>query len=214
MRALIALVAMLALAGCGMTTKPVDLGRAGQGQIVSAGKPIVIEEVRDARNFSRLPDSDTPRIDPDYIKQLGEAGRAKVIAGQPHGPMLLVASHDRTVMDETRAVLADALLERGYRLVDAADAPADAPRLKVAVTEFWCYMPFNFGRALTWTQQMKAWVAADITITSQEGSRTIGVKGYGAHIVQTTGERNIAQTFEMATADFSKDLGSKLFTSM
>jgi hypothetical protein len=215
MRKWMALAAMLALSGCSLTLKPVELSRAKQELVVpAAGKPIVIETITDAREFSKLPDSSTPRIDPDYLRQLGEAGRNRVIAGSPHGPVMLVAAHDRTVMDETRDLLADALKQRGYRVVDAADAPAGTPRMSVQVKEFWCYIPFNFGRALTWTQQMKAWVAADITITNQEGSRTISVKGYGAHIVQTGTERNIAQAYDLAMTDFDKDLGSKLFTSM
>lgn len=214
MRIWMALAAMLALSGCSLTLKPVELDRARQGQVVSAGKPVVIEEIRDARDFSKLPDSGTARIDVDYLKQLGEAGRARVIAGSPHGPVMLVAAHERTVMDETRDLLVGALSERGYRVVDAADAPAGTPRMSVQIQEFWCYIPFNFGRALTWTQQMKAWVAADITIASPEGNRTIRVKGYGAHIVQTGTERNVAQAYDLAMTDFEKDLGSKLFTSM
>lgn len=214
MRIWITLAAVLALSGCSLTLKPVELSRAKQDEVVSAGKPIVIVQINDARDFSHLPDSGTERIDRDYAKQLGEAGRARVIAGSPHGPVMLVAAHDRTVMDETRDVLVEALSERGYRVVNAADAPAGAPRMSVQIREFWCYIPFNFGRALTWTQQMKAWVAADITITGSEGSRTISVKGYGAHIVQTGSDRNIAQAYDMAMADFEKDLGSKLFTSM
>lgn len=216
MRGLIALIAMLALAGCSMATKPVDLAKARQGQveIVPTGKPIVITEITDARDFSRLPDDDGPRVDPDYLKQLGETGRVKVISGAPHGPLMWVAAHDRSVMDEMRTLLAGSLMQRGYRVVDAAEAPADAPRIKVTITEFWCYVPMNFGRALTWTLQMKAWVAADIVIATERESRTIAVKGYAAHITQAGGERNIAQAFDMAMTDFDRDLGAKLFTSM
>lgn len=213
---MIALFAMLALAGCSMATKPVDLAKARQGQpqLVAAGKPVVIAEIIDARDFSKLPDDDTPRVDPDYLRRLGEAGQAKVISGAPRAPLIWVAAHDRTVMDEMRTLLVSSLMERGYRVVDAADAPADAPRMNVTIREFWCYSPISFGRALTWTLQMKAWVAADIGITTQGENRTISVKGYGAHITQAGGERNIAQAYDMAMTDFSKDLGSKLFTSM
>lgn len=214
MRIWMALVAMLALSGCSLTLKPVALSRATQGQTVSMGKPIVIDEISDARDFSKLPDSSTARIDRDYARQLGEAGRSRVIAGSPYGPVMMVAAHDRTVMDETRDLLVRALSERGYHVVEAADAPEGTPRISAQVKEFWCYTPFNFGRALTWTQQMKAWVAADITVTKPEGRRTISVQGYGAHIVQTGTERNIAQAYEIAASDFDKDLGSKLFTSM
>lgn len=216
MRTAIGLLAMLVLAGCSMTTKPVDLTRSRetQAEIAPAGKPIVIVDITDARDFSRLPDDNTPRVDPDYSRQLGEAGRAKVISGASKGPLMWVAAHDRTVMDEMRTLLVTSLTQRGYHVVDAADAPAEAPRMKVTVKEFWCYTPMSFGRALTWTLQMKAWVAADIAIANQGGSRTISVNGYGAHITQAGGERNIAQAFDMAMTDFSKDLGSKLFTSM
>jgi hypothetical protein len=205
---------VLALTGCGMTTKPVELAREGQEQIVSASKPVVIDEITDARDFAALPDDDGPRVVPEYLKQLGENARFNVIGGQPHAMWVFVAAHERTVMDETRTLLTEALQARGYRVVKAAEAPADAPHMKVTIKEFWCYVPMNFGRMLTWTQQMKAWVAIDIAITSPQGTRTISVKGYGAHIVQTWTEHNVAQAYDLAMTDFDRDLGSKLFTSM
>jgi len=64
---------------------------------------------------------------------------------------------------------------------------------RVRVLTVKSYMPFSFGRSLTWTMQLKAWVATDVTIKSPELEREFSVNGYGAHIVQVYSLENIQQ---------------------
>ncbi|WP_157971458.1 hypothetical protein [Dyella sp. C9] len=214
MRKGVLLFGLFLLTGCGLKTRPVNLDIPAEGAVTSETRMIVIDDIVDARDFNTLPESSGSRLETGVIRQLGESGRARAIAGQPVGPLVSVVANDRTVRDEVRALITAAMNDRGYSVVANTDAPPGAPRLRVTIREFWCYMPFNFGRALTWTQQLKAWITTDISITTESGTRSISVSGYGANIIQVNSERNVAETYGFAMADYRKSLGSRLFTSM
>lgn len=209
MKEVFAALALLALTGCALKTQTVRLDVPTHDRVVGNLKPIVIESIVDLRDFQTIPENAGPRLDPKIAAQLGTEGRAKAISGMPRGPLVTLVDQG-TVADAMRNTVTGALRARGYEVVPAEQAPADAPRVTVKVTEFWSYMPFNFGRSLSWTMQLKAWVATDVTIKSPELERGFSVSGYGAHIVQVYSLENIQQAYGIAVADYAEKLDAKL----
>lgn len=205
---------LLALAGCStLHTKPAHLLLPTPDRVSGDLKPIVIDSVVDARDFSTTPDASGPRLAPSTAQQLGEHGRATAIYGMGHGVFVTVLDQG-TVADEVRDLVTGVLKDKGYKVVSNDQAPATSPHLKVKVTEFWSYLPFNFGRALTYTQQMKAWVATDVTVQTDGITREFSVSGYGANIIQRYSEENIQETYGTAMAEYSRNLDSKLTNSL
>lgn len=213
MNKLILFAAVLALGGCSLKTQTVRLDPPNADRVVSTLKPAVIEEITDARDFASVPEASGPRLDPAIAQALGAEGRAKAISGMPRGPLVTV-SQDGPVTESIRAELAASLRSHGYEVVSAAQAPADAPRVSAVVREFWAYMPFNFGRSLTWTMQLKAWVTTDITVKSATQERQFTINGEGAHIVQSYKPENIKEALDIALVDYRKKLDAKLFGSL
>jgi uncharacterized lipoprotein YajG len=213
MRKIVLALIVSALAGCSLNTQLMHLAPPASDRVVGALKPVVIESITDDRDFATVPEANGPRLDPSITAELGAERRAKAVSGFPRGGKVILLD-DRTVSDAVREVVVASLHSRGYDVVAAADAPADAPRLKIKVTEFWSYLPANFGRALTWTMQLKAWVATDITVKTPTLEREFTVKGYGAHIVQAYKIENVRQAYDLALGDYQQNLDSKIFNAL
>lgn len=212
MKNVLAMLVLLALTGCALKTQTVALDVPPGDRVVGALKPVVIESVVDARDFMTTPEYSAPRLEARIREQLGPERRAKAIAGMPRGPLVTLV--DEGVTDTVRAAVEGVLRTRGYQVVPAAEAPPSAPRVSVKVTEFWSYMPFNFGRVLSWTQQMKAWVATDVIIHSAGLERAFSVGGYGAHIVQMYSPENIQKAYRIALTDYTGKLEAKLIAPL
>jgi hypothetical protein len=213
MRNVLFALSVLALTGCGLNAQFMHLTPPSSDRVVGVLKPVVIESVTDERDFGSIPEGNGPRLDPEITAELGAEKRAKAVSGFPRGGKVILLD-DKTVPDAIREVIVASLHSRGYDAVTAADAPADAPRINVKVTEFWAYMPFNFGRSLVWSNQLKAWVTTDITIKTPTLEREFTVKGYGAHIVQAYKIENVQQGYGLALSDYQQNLESKIFNSL
>lgn len=201
---------LLVLTGCSLKTQMVYLDAPSPDRVKGELKPAVIEEITDARDFFTIPEASYPRLDSKIAEELGDEGRAKAVAGFPRMHLVTLNS-DGPVTETIRNEIAATLLSHGYEVVSPGEAPADAPRIRVVVKEFWSYMPNSFGRVLTWTQQLKAWITTDVTVRTQTLEREFTIDGYGAHIVQTgyTPE-NIKKALDLALADYRAKLDAKL----
>lgn len=212
-RALIA-AAMMWLAGCAVQTKPVHLQLPEADRVSGDLKPMVIDSITDVRNLSQGPDGDGRRLQPTVVTQLGEKTKMAIGAVNSHARWTWVLADNQTVADQMELLVGQVLAEHGYHAIPAAGAPADAPHMSIKVTEFWLQQPFNVGRVLTWTQQMKAWVATDVQVTTAGRTRSFHVSGKGANIVQQLSDENVRETYESAMSDYARNLGAKLFSSI
>jgi hypothetical protein len=206
------LLILLALCGWGLNTQFVHLSPPISDRVVGELKPIVIDSISDDRNFETIPEGNQPRINSATVGKLGPERLTRTVSGFPHGGKVILLD-DKTVPDLMLEIITAALHSKGYEVVPSSQAPSDAPHLQIKVTEFWAYLPFSFGRSLTWTMQLKAWVATDITIKTQTLEREFTIKGYGAHIVQAYKIENVQQAYDLALADYQSNLDSKLSNS-
>lgn len=206
---LIVWVGALLLAGCALQVKPVHLQLPEAGAVSGDLKPIVLDSVIDARDFNALPDSKGPRLKKSIAQELGDDGRAGAIFGTPGAPLVSVLAGKATVANQMSEIIGQALRECGYQIVEQGNADGGVPHMSVRVTEFWAYTPFNLGRAITWTMQIKAWIGTDIAIKADGGERKFTVSGTGANIAQVYSEENIRETYVKAISEYVANFKSK-----
>jgi hypothetical protein len=202
-------VGTVLLAGCALQVKPVHLQLPEAGAVPGDLKPIVLDPVVDVRDFEALPDSKGPRLKKSIIQELGDDGRAGAIFGTPASPLVSVLADRGTVANQMNEIISQALRECGYQVVDRARAADGVPHMSVRVTEFWAYVPFNLGRAITWTMQIKAWIGTDIAIKGDGAERKFTVSGVGANIAQVYSEENIRESYAKAIGEYVVNFKSK-----
>ncbi|WP_266156484.1 hypothetical protein [Dyella silvatica] len=207
-------VAAVLLGGCGFNAKTIQLPLPSANVASTELKPIILDSVADARDFTKLPDASEPRVSKSVIQQLGSSGRAAVIFGIPDVSLVFLLADNKTVAAQMSDIVGLVLRERGYYMVEPAKAPGDAPHISMRVTEFWAYPPSNLGRSLTFTRQIKAWVSTDITIKAKGIEQTFAVHGSGANIANNYNEENISETYSKAIDEYTSSLRSKLPASL
>ncbi|KAF1008543.1 MAG: hypothetical protein GAK28_00964 [Luteibacter sp.] len=194
------------LGGCGIHRTTVRLAPPETLAQPDAQK-VVIGDIRDQRDFLITPDSHGDRLDKATRDELGEAGRASVVGGAVR--FVYDLPKGERVEDVVKALLVSGLQNAGYRVVKADDADAATPVVSADIKEFWCYMPFNFGRALTWTMQLRTWVDTAVTFKGPQGERSFVVSGRGGNISQFLSEENIQQAYQPAFEEYIRAFRQK-----
>ncbi|MGN6480443.1 hypothetical protein [Luteibacter sp.] len=199
-------VAAMLLAGCSLHANSVRMDPPSVA-IPTESKPVVIGSVYDKRDMALLPESSRERVSLATSGELGKAGVASSVAGG--GKFIWTLTDNDTVTDWVRDLVITGLRQNGFRAVKASEAAPGTPVIDIDVNEFWAYIPFNFGRSLTYTQQMKAWIATTVHLNSGAEPASFKVRGEGAHIVQIFSEENVRQAYELASDDYLKNFQRK-----
>lgn len=196
--------ALAVLSGCATSRSrlPLDVPAPGSA-VVSGGKPIVIDAVRDARTFEADPDDpSTPSLKKGASYRLDADQRKQAIArkrggfGHAFGDILLQSGNVESL---TRELVTNALASRGYSVLPADAAPADAPHLTVDIRQFWAW--FTPGM---WSASIEARVETLLNINGAQGNRTLDVKGYGYNAIQVARDANWQLAYERAFKDYLK----------
>lgn len=183
------LVALL-LVGCGVKRQTVQLTPPDLHVNPESGPPIVVGQVRDARQPA---------------EGLAGADPTKNVGGVLRAGSGIAVDLDESVSTQMRQLVTQALRSLGYRVVANNSAPASAPRVAVNVTAFSVVMPINFLRAMTYTQKMIADVSTSVTVSGHQSPQSFIVKGHGENIYQFVTQENWEVTLNRAIADFSKN---------
>lgn len=153
---------------------------------------------------------------PGFLKSLGPEKTAALIYGvgdESKGYAVLLPD-GQSVANLTRGLVAGIFEAKGYTVYrDGADHQ-DIPHVGVCVTQFYLNQPFNFLRAPTWTQQMKASIITDGTVSTPHGIRTFTVSGHGANIVQSDKDVNYQETYAAAMDDYTRDCNTQVFGNL
>jgi hypothetical protein len=189
------LFACIAVAGCGLQRQIVHVN-VHPVRVAPAGAPqAFIGTVTDARG----PATDIVLDSSDQARNVGGIGRGD------HGTA--VDLEDGTVADKMRQMIAAALQDAGYQVASDSNA---AMRVDAKITEFKVVVPFQFWRAAFYNARMLADISAEITITTDTGTRTFVVTGHGYNVYQRIVPENWQIALDKATADFNKNLGERL----
>lgn len=188
------LFALLALAGCGVRQTVVRPILPAASALNTAGKPMVIDVVTDARPPAALPmDADT---------------RSRNVGAQGHaGSGFELQLADASVVDTMRQLVGIVFGNAGYRV--ATDAP-DATHVTVTITRFDVAAPFQFWRSVAWSPKMLAHVDAVVQTQSPSGRATYNVQGYGSNVFQRMSADNWEVALNRAIDDFARKLHAQL----
>lgn len=204
-RGFAACAVLLLMSGCATTRSEMRLAVPASGSaVVSGGRPLVIDSVRDVRTFEADPrDPSTPSLKKGAKYALTAVGRKQAIArkrggfGHAFGDILLPP--DQSVESLTRQLLTNAFAAHGYSVVDAAEAPANATHVSADIQQFWAWFTPGF-----WSATIEAHVKTLLTVVSPEGQRKLTVTGYGRNSVQTGREANWQLAYQRAFEDYLK----------
>lgn len=202
-----AIVALsMMLGGCGIDRTVVRL-TPPDVQAEPDAQKIVIGTIRDRRDFLTTPDSFGERLNKTTRDTLGESGRATVVGGNVR--FIFELPHGERVEDVVAELLRSGLQGAGYRVVKAEEADAGTAVASADIDEFWCYMPTNTVRMLTWTTQFRAWIDTTVTVKSAQGEKRFVVSARGGNIAQVFSVENIEQTYEPTFDDYLKQFHRK-----
>ncbi|MBB3228849.1 hypothetical protein FHW69_003494 [Luteibacter sp. Sphag1AF] len=210
-RTVVVTLVLAGLAGCGLHTTRMAMNPPVADQ-PGGGRNVVIAEVTDGRAFATLPESSRERLDASAQAELGVPGRSAAIGG--NGNFIVMLKQGDSVQDWVRDLVTTGLRKNGYIVVPKTSAPAGTPTISVKVEEFWTYVPVNFGRALTWTNQMKAWIQTRIEIQGQAEPAVVTVSGTGAHIIQMFSEQNVRESYGLAADDYLIQFQRKVLAAL
>lgn len=204
-RGISACAVLLLMSGCAVTRSEMRLNVPAPGSgVVSGGQPLVIDSVRDVRTFEADPrDPSTPSLKKGAKYALDAQGREQAIArkrntyGHAMGDIVLPA--DENVETLTRQLLTNAFATRGYSVVNASAAPANATHVSADIQQFWAWFTPGF-----WSATMEAHIKTLLTIVSPQGQRKLTVTGYGRNSVQTGREANWQLVYQRAFEDYLK----------
>lgn len=202
---LVAAFALALMSGCATTRTQMSLEvPPTSSAVVSGGKPVVIDTIHDTRVFETDPDDpSTPSLKKGASYALDATQRKQAIArkrggfGKAFGDILLPPGEN--IETVTRKLLTNAFAARGYSVVDAASAPADAPHVSVDIRQFWAWFTPGF-----WSASIEAKLDTLLKIDSPQGHRQVTVKGYGHNAIQVAREANWQLAYQRAFEDYLK----------
>lgn len=203
-----AIGALLLLGGCATTRGHTRLTVPEPAAIVtpSQARVIVIDEVRDARQFQADPrDPSIPSLKPGENYQLDAQQRQTAIGrkrntwGKAMGDWVLDGG--QTVTSVTRDLVATTLESLGYRVENGPGSNASAGHVNVEIDQFWAWFTPGF-----WTATIEAEVKTRLRFSGPGGDRTIEVRGYGRNQVQTGREANWQLAYDRAFKDYEQNL--------
>lgn len=202
----IALCVAALLSACGTARREVRI-EPPQVVDVSTGTAVTIGRITDARDFQTIPGTSGARLTDSARRDIANE-KSRVIGGAMQ--IAWVLPQGDSVQDWIHDLIATGLKRGGFRVIPAGKAAADTPVITARIDEFWTYMPFDLGRSITWTQQMKAWLRTTVTVTVDGKSSEVEVIGEGAHIVHSASDENIREAYGFAADDYLNQFQRKV----
>jgi hypothetical protein len=200
MKRIIAACAVLLLAGCGVQRQDVHPSLPSAHINPVDGRPIVIAGVTDSRH----PIDGLKLSSDEKWRNVGGVARG--------GSGIAVNLEDGTTADLARELVVQTVRSMGYKTVADDTAAADVPRVKIDITQFSVGMPFNFFRAMSYSQQMIADIATSITVGRGSSAQTFEVVGHGTNVYQVVKPENWEVAINRAMENYSKRLQTKMLS--
>lgn len=188
MKLVILLLAALLLAGCGIKQQVVRVNVPDVRVNPASGPEVVVAKVTDDRPTSYL--SLYPKA--TWQKNVGGTVRSG------NGFNLVLESS--SVTHKVHEIIVQSLRSMGYRTVVSCSGPC--LQLQASVHTFAASIPFNFWRAVSWTQHMVAKLSVKVSLERDNNSTSFTVSGNGDNIFQALSQENWETAFDRAVHDF------------
>lgn len=213
--AMLVLGVFVLLGGCATTRSYTRLTVPEPGAVVtqSAAKVIVIDGVRDAREFQADPrDPSIPSLKSgeqyklDATQRETAIGRKRNTWGKAMGDWVLDGG--QTVNSVTHELIATTLRSLGYKVESMSSAGPGSEHVNVVIDQFWAWFTPGF-----WTATIEAKVKTRLQFSGPDGSKSIVVNGYGRNQVQTGREANWQLAYDRAFKNYEKNLREAMIGS-
>lgn len=197
--ALLAVIAALGcagLTGCGIKQQVVRVDVPNVHVNPSSGPLIVVNPVKDDRSDA-------------IVMQFPSAQRAKNVGGLlRNGSGIQVNLESATAATKARAIIIQALRGMGYRTTD--DCASACPAMDVTLHRFSVQAPFQFWRAMSYSQHMLADISADVSIDQRGKRNEFSVSGHGSNVYQIVSQENWEIALNRAVKDFIRNFQSAM----
>lgn len=203
-----AMIVLGLLGGCATTRGYTSLAVPAPAAVVTPdpGKMVVIDSVRDAREFQADPrDPSIPSLKSGEQYQLDAShrgiaiGRKRNTWGRAMGDWVL--ENGQTVESLTRDLISSTLRGLGYTIGNASTATPGAEHVNVVINQFWAWFTPGF-----WTATIEAKVGTHLEFSGASGGKALDVTGYGRNQIQTGREANWQLAYDRAFKDYENNL--------
>lgn len=189
MKWIICAVTLLLITGCAIKPQMVHVDIPDVRVNPQKGPLIEVGAVKDDRQSPLL-------------SKFPASTREKNVGGMVRGGNgFNVMLESATVTGKTRSIIVQALRKMGYHTVKKCQE--SCTKLIVLLKTFEVKAPFNFWRAMSYTQHMVANISVSVTLHSLNHTSTFTVSGYGSNIYQVIDEDNWETALDRAVESFS-----------
>lgn len=138
------------------------------------------------------------------LSEFPESTHNKSVGGMSRGGNgFNILLESTTVAEKTRSIMIQALRQMGYRTVRKCDEPCT--KLSASLRTFIVKAPFNFWRAMSFTQHMIADISVDVTLQSRNNDTQFTVTGHGSNIYQVIDKDNWETAINRAIKHFVRN---------
>ncbi len=183
LRLLILLSAVLVVSGCATSRGTIDIAVTETAN-PAEGTAVVITSVRDNRIFELDPrQPSTPSLKGDEIFDTAITSRAIARKRNSYGAALgdILLPEGETVADLVKGVVANALRQTGYRVLDDSPSDGEFAVLEVGIEKFWSWfnpgfwsIATNFEAAITLSSDDPRLVVSLVTAEFRDKAMTAG----------------------------------------
>jgi hypothetical protein len=193
-------IVLACLSGCGVKEQVVRVSVPDVRANPQQGALVQVNPVQDDRPAS-------------FLAQFPAATHDKNVGGVVRGGNgINVVLDSSTTTLKVHSIIVQALRNMGYRTVASCEASCTivTPALKTfAVT-----LPFNFWRAMSYSQHMLADIAVHVALQSHGQTSAFDATGHGSNVYQVVSQENWEITLDRAVKDFVSNFQQQMSSHM
>jgi len=200
MKWIICAIALVCLSGCGIKEHVVRVSVPDVRANPQQGSLVQANPMQDNRQAS-------------FLAQFPAATRDKNLGGVVRGGngVNVVLGFSTTTL-KVHSIIVQALRNMGYRTVTSCDTACIV--VTPALNTFAVTLPFNFWRAMSYSQHMLADITVHVALQSHGQTSTFDAMGHGSNVYQVVSQENWEITLDRAVKDFASNFRQQMATHM
>jgi hypothetical protein len=200
MKWVICAIVLACLSGCGIKEQVVRVSVPDVRANPQQGALVQVNPVQDKREAS-------------FLAQFPAATRSKNVGGVVRGGNgVNVVLDSSTTTAKVHSIIVQALRNMGYHTVTSCGAPCTV--VTPTLNTFAVTLPFNFWRAVSYSQHMLADIAVHVTLKNQGSTSGFDTKGHGSNVYQVVSQENWEIALDRAVKDFASNFQQQMSSHM
>lgn len=200
MKWIICAIVLACLSGCGVKEQVVRVSVPDVRANPQQGAFIQVNPAQDNRQAL-------------FLAQFPAATRDKNVGGVVRGGNgINVILDSSTATLKVHSIIVQALRSMGYRTVASCEASCTV--VTPTLNTFAVTLPFNFWRAVSYSQHMLADIAVHVALQSHGQTSTFDATGHGSNVYQVVSQENWEIALDRAVKDFVSNFQQQMATHM